>query len=240
MGVIAETVAKCLKRSGIIAFYALALFTAPLARAQYGFNDGGFDTQGAGMSGGYCYFSAANCPAGVWTGSHATGIIRSSEGIWGSVPANSPSSYAFVQIEGHLTQTFTATTSGTFVFSWYEADRPDLGGQTYIVKLNGVSLGTYHPIGSTFVRQVSTPFQLAAGTVYTVSFEGQSPGVDRSALIDSVKIVSPGETVSYTYDALGRLTATRSDGGVNDGLTTGYSFDQAGNRTNVTVSGSTP
>jgi hypothetical protein len=224
-------------RKILLAAACLCSLAATPASAQYGFNDGGFDAQGAGMTAGYCYFSSSNCPAGVWTGTHATGIIRSGEGAWGYVPANSASSYAFVQIEGHLTQTFTATSSGSFRFSWYEADRPGLGGQTYVVKLNGFPLGTYHPIGSAFVRQVSADFELVSGTVYTISFEGQSPGVDRSALIDSVKLSTASSTTSYNYDALGRLTTAAISGGAASGTTATYTYDSAGNRQRVTVSG---
>jgi hypothetical protein len=48
------------------------------------------------------------------------------------------------------------------------------------------------------------------------------------------------ETVTYTYDALGRLVATAHSGGVNNGLQTGISYDPAGNRSNYSVSGSAP
>ena len=44
-----------------------------------------------------------------------------------------------------------------------------------------------------------------------------------------------GETVTYTYDALGRLTATSSSGAVNNGVATSIGYDPAGNRSNYTV-----
>jgi YD repeat-containing protein len=46
-----------------------------------------------------------------------------------------------------------------------------------------------------------------------------------------------GETVSYSYDALGRLTAATSSGTVNDGVATSLAYDPAGNRSAYTVSG---
>lgn len=214
----------------------MSLAAGPAA-AQYGFNDGAFDGQGATL-GGYCYFSLGNCPAGNWTGTHATGLIQSGSPAWGSIPANTPSSYAFVQIAGSLSQTFTATATGSFRFTWYEADRPSLGGQTYIVKMNGLPIGTYSPTLTSFVRQTSSTFSMAAGSTYTVSFEGQSPGVDRSALIDSVRLISVSSQISYVYDALGRITAVTNTGGFADGTATSYSYDSAGNRARVVVSGS--
>jgi hypothetical protein len=39
-----------------------------------------------------------------------------------------------------------------------------------------------------------------------------------------------GETVTYSYDALGRLTAATSSGTVNDGRTSSIGYDAAGNR----------
>ncbi|APR51330.1 hypothetical protein BRX40_01805 [Sphingomonas koreensis] len=42
-----------------------------------------------------------------------------------------------------------------------------------------------------------------------------------------------GETVTYTYDALGRLVSVSHSGGPNSGVSSGYAYDAAGNRTNV-------
>lgn len=46
-----------------------------------------------------------------------------------------------------------------------------------------------------------------------------------------------GETVTFSYDALGRLTATASSGTVNNGVATGIAYDPAGNRSAYNVSG---
>lgn len=46
------------------------------------------------------------------------------------------------------------------------------------------------------------------------------------------------ETVRYTYDVLGRLTATATVGGPNSGTNVAAGFDPAGNRTGYAVSGS--
>ena len=45
------------------------------------------------------------------------------------------------------------------------------------------------------------------------------------------------ETISYSYDALGRLVQVARSGAVNNGVSESYSYDPANNRTNVTVSG---
>lgn len=63
-----------------------------------------------------------------------------------------------------------------------------------------------------------------------------------AALIALVSLVATktyaSETVTYTYDARGRLVKVEHAGDINDGLKTDYSYDKADNRTNVTVTGS--
>ena len=46
------------------------------------------------------------------------------------------------------------------------------------------------------------------------------------------------ETVTYSYDARGRLVKVERTGTVNDGVKTEYRLDKADNRTTVTVTGS--
>jgi hypothetical protein len=46
------------------------------------------------------------------------------------------------------------------------------------------------------------------------------------------------ETVTYTYDAKGRLVKVERSGTVNNGLKAEYTHDKADNRTNVKVTGS--
>lgn len=48
------------------------------------------------------------------------------------------------------------------------------------------------------------------------------------------------ETISYTYDAKGRLVKVVHSGTVNNGLQTSYTHDKANNRTNVTTTGGSP
>jgi hypothetical protein len=43
------------------------------------------------------------------------------------------------------------------------------------------------------------------------------------------------ETITYSYDALGRLVQVTHSGTVNNGVQSSYGYDPADNRTNVTV-----
>ncbi len=60
-------------------------------------------------------------------------------------------------------------------------------------------------------------------------------------LILAINLLGPAahasETISYTYDALGRLVQVARSGNVNNGVFESYTYDRANNRTNVTVSG---
>ena len=48
-------------------------------------------------------------------------------------------------------------------------------------------------------------------------------------------LASAAETITYTYDARGRLIDVSRSGSVNNGIASCYALDQADNRTNVTV-----
>lgn len=45
------------------------------------------------------------------------------------------------------------------------------------------------------------------------------------------------ETITYTYDARGRLVQVQHSGTVNNGVNKTYTQDKAHNRTNVTTTG---
>lgn len=48
---------------------------------------------------------------------------------------------------------------------------------------------------------------------------------------------SASETITYTYDARGRVTQVARSGSVNNGVATAYAYDHGDNRTNKTTSG---
>jgi YD repeat-containing protein len=59
--------------------------------------------------------------------------------------------------------------------------------------------------------------------------------VSASALIEAS--AEAAETISYSYDARGRVVQVSHSGTVNNGVTTTYSYDKANNRTNKTTTG---
>lgn len=56
------------------------------------------------------------------------------------------------------------------------------------------------------------------------------------AAVDNAAVA--GETVSYTYDALGRLVVARHTGSANNNLEVAPKYDAAGNRLKYVVKGS--
>jgi YD repeat-containing protein len=48
------------------------------------------------------------------------------------------------------------------------------------------------------------------------------------------------ETITYTYDARGRLVQVKHSGTVNNNVTANYQYDKADNRTNVNVTSPNP
>jgi hypothetical protein len=57
-----------------------------------------------------------------------------------------------------------------------------------------------------------------------------------SALFVSAAAIA-AETITYRYDARGRLVKVERSGNVNNGVNTSYAYDKANNRTNRNVSG---
>lgn len=57
------------------------------------------------------------------------------------------------------------------------------------------------------------------------------------ALIAATTIASASETISYTYDAKGRLILVTHSGSVNNNVVANYTFDAADNRKIIKVTG---
>ena len=59
-----------------------------------------------------------------------------------------------------------------------------------------------------------------------------------AALLSTSAPAFAAETITYTYDARGRLVKVERTGTANNGVTTNYTIDKADNRTNKTTTGS--
>ena len=56
-----------------------------------------------------------------------------------------------------------------------------------------------------------------------------------SVAIAGAAVAYASETITYKYDARGRLVRVERTGTVNDNVSANYSYDKADNRTNVNV-----
>lgn len=57
------------------------------------------------------------------------------------------------------------------------------------------------------------------------------------AAVTAASAAVAAETITYRYDARGRLVKVERSGTVNNGANTSYAYDKANNRTNKNVSG---
>ena len=62
--------------------------------------------------------------------------------------------------------------------------------------------------------------------------------ISAGALLAMPAIAQAAETITYSYDARGRLVQVARSGSVNNGVTTSYAYDKAHNRTTKTTTGS--
>jgi len=61
-----------------------------------------------------------------------------------------------------------------------------------------------------------------------------------SAIAAAAASAVASETITYSYDARGRLVKVKRSGTVNNNVTANYSYDKADNRTNVNVASPNP
>lgn len=99
-----------------------------------------------------------------------------------------------------------------------------------------------------YLRQLALPAGFIVLGVSTLSATAASPlGNDVANYPDPApsrrtQSIAPSssttaEDVSYIYDQLGRLVKVQHTGMVNNNVVANYSYDKAGNRTNVDVTG---
>jgi hypothetical protein len=181
-------------RAAIVLSAGCLITTA--AQAAELITNGGFETPTTATApnsqGSYAYPATT---VGGWTFTGDTGLIDGVDAIdWfaASPPQGfSGQQYGFVQMQGILSQTFTADISGTLVLNWLEGSRPDLvfytGNQTYDVKLNGVVLGNFSSLtGQDFLARSIVGPAVVAGTSYTLAFVGVSTLGDATVFLDDV------------------------------------------------------
>jgi YD repeat-containing protein len=217
-----------MRRGGWLLLTASAAALASAAGASPTVAGGGFEAPEVGA--GYVY---------VPTGSPATfsaySGVAGTGSAWGFAAAPEGDQVAFIQtIAGSavISLNVTGLTPGAaYTVGFNLAARPGYATNPVAVAFNGVALGTYSPASTAFAAITSATFTATAASG-TLTFTGANYPDDRSSGLDNVTVSQAGsETVTFAYDALGRLTGTSTANGPNNGSTSSAGYDAAGNRT---------
>jgi hypothetical protein len=202
------------KRMSTMALFPLLAGLASPAGAAL-ISDGGFEVPDlAGAAYGFCYLQSAypiNC---VWSGVEST---NGTFGPWAGINSTAASTtgtawhlngmvadgkqFAVLQDLASLGQHFQAATAGPYLLTWSDAGRADPtseygGNQTYIVRIDTTTVGTY----DTFSGQAFTPHSLLLTLTpgdHWLWFTGRNQTTDQSAYIDAVAVAGVPEPTAY-------------------------------------------
>ena len=154
--------------------------------------DMGFESVSvAGASGKYQY--APSGSAWTFSGASPSGSgLTGNSGAFTSSNPNAPegSQAAFLQKTGTITQSVANWVAGAYQLSFYAAQRGsnNAASQNFQVLIDGASVGSFTPAGSTYQAFTTSPFTVTAGN-HTIQFVGlDSAGGDNTALIDRVQV----------------------------------------------------
>lgn len=157
--------------------------SAPVA-----FGNAGFETPTLGH-GAYSY----NPSGGAWAFAGASGITANASGFTSGNPA-APEGAQVAFLQGgnwsHLSQQVTGLQAGasyTVTFKAAQRGNHSQGGQDFDLSVDGQTVGTYRPAGTSY-EQLSATFTAASGA-QVLKFVGRNTaGGDNTAFIDDVKV----------------------------------------------------
>ena len=157
------------------------LYAAPVI------GDAGFENSPVGT--GYVY----NPSGSSWTFTGNAGLTGNNNAFTSANPAAPQGTQvAFLQDQGVISQSITASAAGTYTLSLLAAQRGNFGTstQTFEVVVDGSIVATIRPTSTTYAASTTAAFALAAGT-HTISFVGLNPaGGDNTAFLDNVTLAS--------------------------------------------------
>lgn len=201
-----------------------------------------FETPSLGTGGGSYQY---NCSGGSWTFTAASG--NSGSGMAGNGSAfNNPNApggtqVAFLQGTGTITQTMGGFTAGTgYKLNFKAAQRPG-NAQTWTVKFDGTTIGTYNPgSGATSFADYSTSAFMATSSTHTITFTGTNQaGGDNTIFLDNLafEVIPPSSPPTGLAATAGNtsvsLTWTASAGAtsynVKRATTSGGPYTTVGN-----------
>jgi hypothetical protein len=148
--------------------------------------DPGFEAPGVGV-GQYAY----NPKNTAWTYAGTSGVSGNNSGFTSGDPtAPQGLAVAFLQMTGSISQTTTGWSTSPYVISFQAAQRNTYGlqAQDFAVQVDGVTIGTFKPVGGFYSTFTTAPFTVSAGS-HVVKFLGlDTAGGDNTAFLDSIAI----------------------------------------------------
>jgi hypothetical protein len=154
-----------------------------------GFSDPSFETpsQGSGQS-SYTYDPSGS----AWTFAGSAGLSGNGSGFTSGNP-NAPqgSQVVFIQSTGAVSQVVNLSTAGPYivVFSAAQRGNYNASNQQVDVEVDGTTVGSIIPTGTTYATYMTGPFSLPAGT-HTFAFVGIDPGgADQTVFLDQVDLL---------------------------------------------------
>lgn len=198
---------KCHLRSLLVAAaFSSAALAGSAGHAAELLTDGSFETPAIG-GGNYTYpglnigtIGQIGATQDGWTYAGSALVGATGYNAWyGGAPPAGQDGAQFVALQGTstLAQTFTMT-GAVLDLSWLAGGRPNFGSyngdETYDVKLNGLTLGSYSTIsGEAFTAKSLHLGGLTNGGTYTLSFVGKAVGgADETSFIDKVSATGGG------------------------------------------------
>ena len=133
-----------------------------------------------------------NVTGGVWSFVGRSGL-QSNGSAWGAPAAPNGTQTAFVQASGgangNVSQVINFASPGTYTVTLNAAARASTGGQTFNVRIDGVTVGTFTPVTTTSFTSFTTPaFTITTAGNHTLSMIGTATSGDKAVFIDSVGI----------------------------------------------------
>jgi len=166
------------------------------------------------VGGAWSYLTSA----GAWTiGNSPTGAggVASQASPWFNSTPPSGDQAAFLQNSTTLTQTITIPSDGTYLVSFFTANRPGYSASSLEVSINGNTLGTWSSgqlaSGGNFVARSSNTINLSAGT-YTLTFTTTISGTDSATIIDDVAVTEPITNGSLFFEIIGSGDSNQLEG----------------------------
>lgn len=154
-------------------------------------------------------------PEGIsWSSGSSAGIATQGS-PWFSAAPPSGDQAAFLQNTTTLSQTITVPSDGTYVVSFFTANRPGYSASSLEVSINGNTLGTWSSgqlaSGGNFVARSSNTINLSAGT-YTLTFTTTISGTDSATIIDDVAVTEPITNGSLFFEIIGSGDSNQLEG----------------------------